>query len=169
MSARRPGDDRAHAARVRAGGGDPVLDAAEVDRLEAKLAIDPGDEAAFPLLAEAYRQDGRADEARRVAEAGVLARPDSTRGRIALALALLDQGDAGAAPRAAETPKRASRARRALVLHTRSTSFLPAFSALRQGSAQQDAGRVALGPLRACRTGSSCHSRRAPVTRDRHV
>jgi len=64
---------------------------AEVGRLEALVADDPG-VSAFPALAEARRRAGRAGAAEEVARAGLARRPDALAGRVALGLALLDQG-----------------------------------------------------------------------------
>lgn len=74
-------------------GGDAVevqAAAGEIARLEALLGADPG-AAAFPALAEANRRAGRTEEAERVAREGLRRRPDLVAGRVALALALLDQ------------------------------------------------------------------------------
>jgi len=62
----------------------------EIARLEAVVGGDPGAQA-FPALAEANRRAGRDKEAERVAREGLLHRPDCLAGRVALALALLDQ------------------------------------------------------------------------------
>jgi len=62
----------------------------EIARLEAVVGGDPGSPA-FPALAEANRRAGREKEAERVAREGLLHRPDCAAGRVALALALLDQ------------------------------------------------------------------------------
>jgi hypothetical protein len=62
----------------------------EIARLEAVVGGDPG-APAFPALAEANRRAGREKEAERVAREGLLHRPDCAAGRVALALALLDQ------------------------------------------------------------------------------
>lgn len=62
----------------------------EIARLEAVVGGDPG-APAFPALAEANRRAGREKEAERVAREGLLHRPDCLAGRVALALALLDQ------------------------------------------------------------------------------
>lgn len=69
---------------------------ADVGRLEAVVRGDPG-AAAFPALAEAHRRAGRAPAAEEVARAGLARRPDSLAGRVALGLALLDQGRLDAA------------------------------------------------------------------------
>lgn len=63
----------------------------EIARLEAHMGGDPG-ASAFPALAEANRRAGRADVAERVAREGLDERPDFVAGRVALSLALLDQG-----------------------------------------------------------------------------
>jgi hypothetical protein len=52
--------------------------------------------------AEAARRDGRPEQARRLAEAGLVDEPYQTAGRVVLALACLDLGDAEAARRALE-------------------------------------------------------------------
>jgi tetratricopeptide (TPR) repeat protein len=64
---------------------------ADLGRLEALVGDDPG-ATAFPALAEALRRSGRTKDAERVARAGLLRRPDTAAGRVALALALLDLG-----------------------------------------------------------------------------
>lgn len=64
--------------------------------LRARVEQDPGC-ADFPALAEAERRAGRPEEAQRVAEAGLQAAPERLAGRVALGLALLDQGELGAA------------------------------------------------------------------------
>lgn len=63
----------------------------EIARLEALVAGDSG-APAFPALAEANRRAGRLEEAERVAREGLRHRPEHPAGRVALALALLDQG-----------------------------------------------------------------------------
>lgn len=65
----------------------------EIARLEALMAADPG-APAFPALAEANRRAGRLKEAERVARDGLRHAPESQAGRVALALALLDLGQA---------------------------------------------------------------------------
>jgi hypothetical protein len=65
--------------------------AAEIARLESIMEGDPG-APAFPALAEAQRRAGQPAEAERIARAGLRARPDAVAGRVALGLALLDQG-----------------------------------------------------------------------------
>ncbi|NNL66070.1 MAG: hypothetical protein HKP30_07510 [Myxococcales bacterium] len=62
----------------------------EIRRLE-ELVAGPSAAMAFPLLAEAYRRAGRADDAERVAREGLGHSPHVAAGRVALALALLDQ------------------------------------------------------------------------------
>jgi hypothetical protein len=52
--------------------------------------------------AEAARRAGRPEQARRLAEAGLVGEPYETAGRVVLALACLDLGDADAARRALE-------------------------------------------------------------------
>jgi tetratricopeptide (TPR) repeat protein len=64
--------------------------AGEIARLEALLGADPG-APAFAALAEANRRAGRLEEAERVAREGLQRRPEHVAGRVALALALLDQ------------------------------------------------------------------------------
>jgi hypothetical protein len=68
----------------------------DVASLSAAVAADPGSES-FPALAESLRRAGRLAEARRVAEAGLVSRPDDRDGRIALSLTLLDLGEPTAA------------------------------------------------------------------------
>jgi tetratricopeptide (TPR) repeat protein len=63
----------------------------EVERLVALGAADPA-APGFAALAEAQRRAGSAEEALRVAEAGLRERPEHAAGRVALALALLDLG-----------------------------------------------------------------------------
>ena len=70
----------------------------ERERLRARVKRDPGC-ADFPALAEAERRAGRPEEAQRVAEAGLRAAPERLAGRVALGLALLDQGEVAAARR----------------------------------------------------------------------
>ncbi len=72
---------------------DQQVEAAEIDRLEAVGALVPGSPG-FAALAEAHRRGGAADQALRVADAGLRARPDLVAGRLARALALLDLGRA---------------------------------------------------------------------------
>lgn len=60
------------------------------------------DEMSWVKDAEAARRAGRPEQARRLAEAGLVDEPYETAGRIALALACLDLGDADAARRALE-------------------------------------------------------------------
>jgi hypothetical protein len=60
------------------------------------------DEGAWVAEAEAARRAGRAEEARRLAEAALVDDPHATSGRIVLALACLDLGDAEGARRALE-------------------------------------------------------------------
>ncbi len=61
------------------------------DQIEAASGRD------FPAEAEALRRAGRAADALEVAAAGVQRSPDRIEGRVALALSLLDLGDAAAA------------------------------------------------------------------------
>jgi len=68
---------------------------ARMEELAVEVALDPGG-AAFPTLADAYRKAGRLQEARRVAEAGLRQSPQRVEGRVALALTLLDLGEADA-------------------------------------------------------------------------
>jgi len=68
---------------------------ARMEELAVEVALDPGG-SAFPALADAYRRAGRLQEARRVAEAGLARNPERVEGRVALALTLLDQGEAEA-------------------------------------------------------------------------
>ena len=70
----------------------------ESERLRARVKLDPGC-ADFPALAEAERRAGRPEEAQRVAEAGLRVAPERLAGRVALGLALLDQGEVDAARR----------------------------------------------------------------------
>ena len=69
---------------------------ADLGRLEALVGDDPG-ATAFPALAEALRRSGRSKDAERVARAGLLRRPDTAAGRVALALGsgprLLEAGE----------------------------------------------------------------------------
>jgi tetratricopeptide (TPR) repeat protein len=55
------------------------------------------DPQAWPALADAHRRAGRLDEARKVAEEGLQRSPEDLRGRVALALTLLDGGQPDAA------------------------------------------------------------------------
>jgi len=64
--------------------------AEEIRHLET-LVAGPAGALAFPVLAEAQRRAGRPDEAERVAREGLRRTPHATAGRVALALALLDQ------------------------------------------------------------------------------
>jgi len=64
--------------------------AQEIQRLEALVAGAAG-AMAFPLLAEAHRRAGRPESAERVAREGLARAPQVVAGRVALALALLDQ------------------------------------------------------------------------------
>ncbi|MEZ4216784.1 MAG: hypothetical protein R3E88_09940 [Myxococcota bacterium] len=68
----------------------------DVEEIERRVEADPSS-AEFAMLAELYRRAGRLDDARRVAVAGLVARPDDAAGRIALGLALLDLGETAAA------------------------------------------------------------------------
>jgi hypothetical protein len=87
----------------------------EIERLEAQVAREPG-APAFTALAEAYRRAVRPRDAERAARQCLSSQPEWLPGRVALALALLDQGRldearfelAGAVDRAveAETPLR---------------------------------------------------------------
>ncbi len=70
----------------------------DLERLRQRVEQDAGC-AEFPALAEAERRAGRLSEARRIAERGLRARPDRLAGRVALGLALLDQGDVAGAQR----------------------------------------------------------------------
>jgi hypothetical protein len=67
--------------------------------LRKRVESDPGC-ADFPALAEAERRAGRPEEAQRVAERGLGATPERIAGRVALGLALLDQGKLSAAKQA---------------------------------------------------------------------
>lgn len=73
-----------------------MADQGEIEALERRVAGDASHDD-FALLAEVYRRDGRLDEARRVAVAGLVGRPDHAAGRIALGLTLLDLGEMAAA------------------------------------------------------------------------
>jgi len=64
--------------------------ASEIERLEELVAGAAG-AMAFPLLAEAHRRAGRPEAAERVAREGLARSPGVSAGRVALALALLDQ------------------------------------------------------------------------------
>jgi hypothetical protein len=66
------------------------------------LSIDETSDGAWVAEAEAARRAGRAEEARRLAEAALIDDPRAVAGRIVLALACLDLGDAEAARRALE-------------------------------------------------------------------
>ncbi len=82
-------DEReAHDGRDDAPGGEA---AAEIARLGERLE-GSGAGRAFPALAEAYRRDGRPTDAERVAREGLRRVPSMLAGRVALGLALLDQG-----------------------------------------------------------------------------
>jgi hypothetical protein len=70
--------------------------ALDIERVEAQIAVDPAAEG-FGALADAYRRQGRVAEARRVVDAGLALAPDDPAARLARALLLLDDGDAGAA------------------------------------------------------------------------
>ena len=59
--------------------------------LEEAVEADPG-AGSFAALAEVHRLAGRLDQAERVARQGLDCKPESTEGRLVLALALLDQG-----------------------------------------------------------------------------
>jgi hypothetical protein len=67
--------------------GDDEFDSAELD---------------WPQEAEARRRDGRPEQARRLAEAGLVDEPHHSVGRAVLALACLDLGDAAGARQALE-------------------------------------------------------------------
>ena len=67
--------------------------------LRKRVEKDPGC-ADFPSLAEAERRAGHPEEAQRVAERGLAASPERIAGRVALGLALLDQGKLSAAQQA---------------------------------------------------------------------
>jgi hypothetical protein len=64
--------------------------ASEIAHLE-ELAAGAAGDMAFPLLAEVHRRAGRPEAAERVARAGLARSPGVSAGRVALALALLDQ------------------------------------------------------------------------------
>jgi hypothetical protein len=70
--------------------------AAEISRLEKIVGGDPG-APAFPALAEAHRRAGSPLAAERIAREGLHHRPAEVAGRVALGLALLDQGRGGEA------------------------------------------------------------------------
>lgn len=72
-----------------------------IELLEATVAGDPGS-SAFPALAEAYRRAGRSADAERVAREGLVRKPGSLPGVLALVLVLLDTGRAGEARRILE-------------------------------------------------------------------
>lgn len=63
----------------------------EIERLEARVAREPG-APAFAALAEAYRRALRPQDAERAARQGLSSQPEWLPGRVALALALLEQG-----------------------------------------------------------------------------
>ena len=73
-----------------------MLQALDIEQVEARVALDPAAEG-FGALAEAYRRAGRIDEARQVATAGLARRPDDPTARLVLGLLLWDAGDAAAA------------------------------------------------------------------------
>ena len=81
---------------MRAARGGAVALRTDVEEIERRVEADPSS-AEFAMLAELYRRAGRLDDARRVAVAGLVARPDDAAGRIALGLALLDLGETAAA------------------------------------------------------------------------
>lgn len=64
----------------------------EFEALQADVEAEPGSPA-FPRLAEAYRRDGQVERAVAIARAGLDRAPERMGGRVALALALLDQGE----------------------------------------------------------------------------
>jgi hypothetical protein len=66
------------------------------------LSADETSDGVWVAEAEAARRAGRADEARRLVEAALVDDPRATAGRIVLALACLDLGDAEGARRALE-------------------------------------------------------------------
>lgn len=65
--------------------------AEKLQHLEAAVRADPGD-AAFPALAELYRQAGRLEEAERVVREGLESAPKIREGHVVLGLILLGQG-----------------------------------------------------------------------------
>ena len=67
--------------------------------LRKRVGSDPGC-ADFPALAEAERRAGRPEEAQRIAERGLATSPERIAGRVALGLALLDQGKLSVAKQA---------------------------------------------------------------------
>ncbi|MEN8183468.1 MAG: tetratricopeptide repeat protein [Myxococcota bacterium] len=68
-----------------------VLARAEIERLERIVAGDPA-APVVPALAEAHRRGGDPKRAESLARAGLAERPESVAARVALGLALLDQG-----------------------------------------------------------------------------
>ena len=77
----------------------------DMEHLRAEVAADAG-APLYPALAEALRRAGRAEDARRVSEAGLEEAPERMAGRVSLGLALLDLGElehgiAGAGDKAA--------------------------------------------------------------------
>jgi tetratricopeptide (TPR) repeat protein len=68
-----------------------ATETSELERLQGLLGSDPA-AAAFPALAETHRRAGEPGQAEEIARAGLERRPDALAGRVALGLALLDQG-----------------------------------------------------------------------------
>lgn len=64
----------------------------EFDRLAREIEENPGSPA-FPRLAEAYRRAGMVERAESIAKSGLAEAPERLGGRVALALAMLDQGE----------------------------------------------------------------------------
>ena len=79
---------------------DPNSDAegSEFDALAREIENNPGGPS-FPRLAEAYRRAGRVERAESIAKRGLAQAPDRMSGRVALALAMLDNGDVAQAMR----------------------------------------------------------------------
>lgn len=67
-----------------------------IQRLEHLLAMQPSNELAGIMLVRLYREDGRIDEARRIAVSRVLLRPDSPGARVDLIALLHQAGDQAA-------------------------------------------------------------------------
>lgn len=78
-----------------------MLQAPDIEQVEARIAIDPAAEG-FGALAEAYRRAGRLSEARQVATAGLALRPDDSTALLALGLILWDAGEVAEARSALE-------------------------------------------------------------------
>ena len=71
---------------------DEADEGSEFDRLAREIDENPGSPA-FPRLAEAYRRAGMVERAESIAKSGLAEAPERLGGRVALALAMLDQGE----------------------------------------------------------------------------